>query len=75
MQFEPVTTLAELQSLDDREVVEGYWDGVNNEPEPRGNRSKSYWHGWHNGRADRTGKINGAQKELARVVIADQRRA
>ncbi len=49
--WEPVRTLAELDQLDDVEIQEGYFDGRNNEPEPRagGNRSRSYWHGWRVG--------------------------
>ncbi len=52
--WEPVGTLAELDQLDDVEIQEGYFDGRNNEPEPRagGNRSRSYWHGWRVGMMD-----------------------
>ena len=47
----PVTTLEELNSLDDKEVIEGYFDGF--EDWPCGdNRSRAYWHGWRNGRVD-----------------------
>ena len=48
----PVTTLAELETLDIAEIVEGYRDGMSGDPEPGGNRSKGYWHGWRNGRVD-----------------------
>lgn len=48
----PVETLAELDTLDDAEIQEGYRDGRSGEPEPGGNRSKSYWHGWRNGMMD-----------------------
>lgn len=48
----PVSTLAELDTLDDDEIVEGYRDGRAGEPEPGDNRSKSYWHGWRNGARD-----------------------
>lgn len=37
----------------DREMLEGYWDGLRGEPEPGANRSHSYRHGWKNGRDDR----------------------
>lgn len=37
----------------DAELLAGYWDGLNGEPEPGANRSHSYRHGWNNGRDDR----------------------
>lgn len=48
----PITKAAELTALDDAEVVEGYFDGRANEPEPGDNRSLSYWHGWRIGMID-----------------------
>lgn len=48
----PVSTLAELELLDDAEMAEGYADGRAGEPEPGGNRGRAYWHGWRNGRVD-----------------------
>ena len=35
------------------EMLQGYWDGLWNAPEPGSNRSHSYRHGWKNGRDDR----------------------
>lgn len=55
---EPVRTAEELLTLDSTEMIEGYNDGFKGEPEPQGNRSKSYWHGWRNGNMDRTGKYD-----------------
>lgn len=40
-----ITKANQLNNLDDKEIVEGYADGRNNEPAPGGNRSDSYWHG------------------------------
>lgn len=37
----------------DSEMLAGYWDGLMGGPEPGGNRSHSYRHGWKNGRDDR----------------------
>jgi hypothetical protein len=51
-EFAPITTLAELDALDDAEVCEGYRDGRAGEPEPGNNRSRSYWHGWRCGQMD-----------------------
>lgn len=66
----PVTTVAELDTLDDTEIVEGYHDGRAGEPEPGDNRSKAYWHGWRNGRVDGGHEANpdGAMMELIRDV-------
>lgn len=49
---QPVRTAADLDTLDDAEIVEGYHDGRTGEPEPGGDRSRSFWHGWHVGRVD-----------------------
>jgi len=73
-EWSPVTTLSDLDTLDDTEMMEGYRDGYAGDPEPGNNHSRSYWHGWRNGRAD--GKhqpIDDAQRELARVVAARSR--
>jgi len=69
-EFAPVTTLADLDSLDDAELLEGYRDGRAGEPEPGNNRSRSYWHGWRNGAVDGGHRDKDlAQSELARVVV------
>jgi ribosome modulation factor len=73
-EFIPVSTLADLDTLDDAEIVEGYRDGLANEPEPHNNRSRSYWHGWRNGMADRGFRpIDEAQRDLAREYVARSR--
>ena len=48
----PISTVLELETLDEGEIVEGYQDGLKGEPKPNGNRSKSYFHGWRNGMMD-----------------------
>ena len=69
-----VTTIDELETLDTDEVIEGYRDGRGNEPEPQGNRSKSYWHGWRNGMIDGGHmKSDAASKALAAAYLAHQR--
>mgnify|MGYP000243368493 CR=1 FL=1 len=65
---DPVTTVAELDKMDLGEIIDGYHDGLDGAPEPKGNRSKSYWHGWRNGTADRTVKPDEAQIELVRDI-------
>lgn len=48
----PIATVAELDALDQDEVVEGYRDGLQGEPEPGDNRSLAYFHGWRCGAMD-----------------------
>lgn len=64
----PVTTLFELDQLDLAEMAEGYRSGMDGEPEPGNNRSKSFWHGWRNGAGDKAGRADGPQRELVRAV-------
>lgn len=52
-EFTPVSTVADLNTLDGDEMVEGYLDGFKGEPEPGNNHSRSYWHGWRNGATDK----------------------
>lgn len=66
----PVTTVAELEALDQTEMVEGYWDGYHGEPEPGDNRSLSYWHGWRNGAVDgKHREGDAAQAKLAHEYV------
>jgi hypothetical protein len=67
--YEPVTTLEDLNSLDEAEMVEGYRDGFADEPEPSGNRSRAYWHGWLAGCGDRTGNPAPNLRELAALTV------
>jgi hypothetical protein len=46
MPFAPVTTLADLVSLDDTQITEGYASAECGDPEPSENRGRSFWHGW-----------------------------
>ena len=52
MTHDPVTTLADLDALDDDEIVDGYLDGRDDPREPGGNRSRAYWHGWRMAQMD-----------------------
>ena len=66
----PVYDLADLATLDDAEILEGYRDGFANEPEPGDNRSRSYWHGWRNGMLDGGHREkDGAQAQLAHAFL------
>ena len=46
--FEPVRTLADLQTLDERDIIDGYMSAQRGGPEPGPNRGRAYWHGWRN---------------------------
>lgn len=69
----PVSTLADLATLDDDEISEGYRDG--REGWPCGeNRSRSYWHGWRNAQADQHKMpTDDAMRSLAREYVAFSR--
>ncbi len=49
MNFDPVRTLADLETLDKNEIMEGYLSTTPGDPEPGPNRGRAYWHGWRNG--------------------------
>lgn len=51
-EFAPVQTVADFRRLDDGEILEGYFDGFHGCPAPGSDRSRSFWHGWRNGRVD-----------------------
>lgn len=48
MNFEPVRTKADLDTLDRAQIVEGYLAAERGDPEPGPNRGRAYWHGWRN---------------------------
>lgn len=66
----PISNAIQLDLLDDKEVIQGYWDGRDGDPEPGDNRSYSYWHGWRNGRVDGGhDKTDAHQIQLAKSMI------
>ena len=42
----PVTTLADLLALDDAEILAGHVSAEKGDPEPGGNHSRAFHHGW-----------------------------
>lgn len=46
MAFEPVCTKADLDTLNEAEIVEGYTSAERGDPEPGANRGRAFWHGW-----------------------------
>lgn len=66
-----VPDLAAADALDPAEVLDGYRDGLNGDPEPGDNRSLAYWHGWRNGASDKHGRpIDDEQRRIAREFVA-----
>ena len=66
----PLTTYAQVLTLNNDEVLEGYHDGADGEPEPGDNRTLSYWHGWRNGAVDGgRRKADEAQAMLAEDAV------
>jgi len=69
-EFQPIRTKAELDLLDDDEIVAGYISGLNGDDEPGSDKSRSFWHGWRNGHSDRGfSPIDDAQIQLAREIV------
>jgi hypothetical protein len=68
--FTSVTTVEDIDALDEGEMIEGYWDGYDGDPEPGNNRSRAYWHGWRNGAVDgKHWQGDEAQMIFARAVV------
>src|ERR1700750_3197472 len=51
-EFKPTKTVTDFKHLDEGEVLEGYFDGFHGGSAPGSDRSRSFWHGWRNGRVD-----------------------
>jgi ribosome modulation factor len=50
----PVSDLATLNQLDERDILAGYFAGLDGDGhEPSLEFNRSYWHGWRNGMMDR----------------------
>jgi hypothetical protein len=74
MNFASVSTAADLATLDQESIVEGYVTTQRGDPEPGPNRGRSFWHGWRNRMID-YGEIPGdeASRQLVREVVAKWR--
>lgn len=74
MNFDPVRTKADLDTLDDDEIVEGYRSPQRGDPEPGSNRGRAYWHGWRCAMMDLCQMpIDDAARQLAREVVRGRR--
>lgn len=69
-EYQPIKTKAELDLLDEQEMVSGYLHGLHCPDEPGSDKSRSFWHGWRNAQVDR-GRvaIDDAQMMLAREIV------
>lgn len=69
-EFAPVETKADLDCLDDDEILAGYMAGLGNCKEPGSDKSRSYWHGWRNAQTDRgLAPFDEFQQRLVRDVL------
>jgi len=48
MKFDPVASVADLETLNLADVLVGYMTTERGDPEPGENRGRSFWHGWRN---------------------------
>ena len=72
MKFKPVTTIEELNALNDGELIKGYQDGCRNIQLNSSVLSQSYLHGYNNGQADfGYSPVSIEQQELARLIVND----
>lgn len=69
-EFKPVESKSDLDRLDDDEIVAGYLSGHRGEDEPGSDKSRSFWHGWRNGRTDRgLAPLDVHQQRLCHEVV------
>jgi len=74
MNFVPVRTVADLETLDQDEMVRGYIECKRGDPEPGANRGRAYWHGWRNRMMDYGElKIDDASRSLAAELYPRRR--
>ena len=73
-EYTPVRTKAELELLNEAEITKGYHAGRAGTGEPGSDCSRSFWHGWRNGRVDGGhDQIDCHQIALAREVVGQYR--
>lgn len=74
MNFAPVSTLLDLETLDYEQISEGYRSAERGDPEPGPNRGRSFWHGWRTRMVDlRELPGDDASRALAGEFAARQR--
>ena len=68
IKYFPVSTVADLNSLDDAEILAGYRHGWDNDKLPQ-DSTRSFWHGFNNARRDKTGRRTKASSRLASEFV------
>ena len=68
IKYFPVSTVADLNSLDDAEILAGYRHGWVNDKLPQ-DSTRSFWHGFSNARRDKTGKRTEHSSRLASEFV------
>lgn len=70
----PVTTLEELDALDDAELIAGHCSAEKGDPEPGANHTRSYHHGWRTRMMDLNEiEIPAEHHELTKLWCARER--
>ncbi len=59
-----VSELADFLDLDESDMLLGYIDGYEGQPSPGPDHSRSFYHGWRNGRVD-AGRATADAAQLA----------
>jgi hypothetical protein len=74
MGFAPASTLEELDTLSESDIVEGYTSAQCGDPEPGENRGKAFWVGWRNAMMDKgVIPIDAAARKLAAAWVERSR--
>jgi hypothetical protein len=72
--FPRVATKADLDTLDQADILEGYMSAERGDPEPGANRGRAFWHGWRNRMVDiGVLPVDAASIQLVRELLADER--
>lgn len=66
----PVTKIEDLKRLDEGEIMAGYLAYDGDLPEPGKEKTRAFWHGWRNKKADLEGP-NDDQRALAKAYVKD----
>jgi hypothetical protein len=61
MMFKPITTLEEVDALDNDLLVAGYRAGLSDQPDYT-QKSQAYWHGFNNGQVD-SGRTQASEEQ------------
>lgn len=74
-EFQKVSSKADLDNLDEADIVAGYIAGLDGANEPGSDKSRGYWHGWRNGMVDSGRSDKDAEQASLAVEIVRAHRA